>query len=105
MKELEKTIQDNQDKIEIVGQKEQATQLNFLGSTKLQKGHQTFEINIAENTITPAEYESYGILDKNKIGGVRPTRKIVVKQGCYYINALNKKNAMKGFIKMLQNRQ
>jgi len=98
MKELEKISKISDDKAEIVRQV--ATSLSFMGSLKLQRGHTCFEINLKTMAIQEAAFESMVLLDKTKIGGVRPTKKIVINKDCYYITALNKKNAAKKFVKI-----
>lgn len=61
----------------------------------MRKGHTVFEVNFEEGTIKPADFESSVIIDKNAIGGHRKIKKVVIKKGCSYINALNVDNVIK----------
>lgn len=83
----------DKDKIEIVNQEQENYQLNNLGSLLLKNGMKIFEINIKEKTIEDAQYddEVYKVFEKTT------NRKIIVKENCVYITAINKKNAVRKF--------
>lgn len=102
MKETEKIIED---KIEIVGQREVSSEIRFIGSVKnLNRGLTCFEIDYVKNTIFPAEFKQELVFDANAIGKIRPVKKIITKNNCFYVMALNKKNAFKQFLKHVNNR-
>lgn len=83
----------DKDKIEIVNQEQENYQLNKLGSLSLKNGMKIFEINIKEKTIEDVQYEDevYKAFEKTT------NRKIIVKENCVYITAINKKNAVRKF--------
>jgi hypothetical protein len=84
MKEIEQ-----KQNIEIVEQKNQYQEI-FLGSMVKRAGHTIFEYNTKE--LNPAEH-NYSF-EKGKLKD-----KIIVKGDCIYIQALNKKNALKKILK------
>lgn len=90
----------NQDKIEI--QRKQQQEYKFLGSLRKQKGHIIFEYNSETKELNPANFQMENtivIKDRNDlIGGKK--YKVVVNQNCFYIQALNKKNAIKKLTKL-----
>lgn len=90
----------NQDKIEI--QRKQQQEYKLLGSIRKVKGHILFEFNRETKELNPAKFQVENtiiIKDRNDlIGGKK--YKVVVNQNCFYIQALNKKNATKKLIKL-----
>lgn len=98
MEELKTIAKLTDEKLEIV--KPIDTSLVFLGSVMLKNNHTCFEINLKTLDVVPAEYTSIVNYDQSKIGNFRKSKKVVIKDDCYYINALNKKNALKKFIKI-----
>lgn len=99
MKELQEF---KQDKLEVSAVKPVKKELKLLGRLKPQKGHTCFQLNLSNGEITIAEFESVDIhynYDHKKGDGVR--KKIIVKENCVYVTALNKTNAVKHFKRLL----
>lgn len=63
------------------------------GSEVLRSGHRCFEINTITLDVKEAEYS----LEVQFSG--KTTRKITMRRDCVYVNALNKKNALKVYHK------
>ena len=77
--------------IKLHAQKEIEKKTVFIGSTKLTPGHRVFEINERTLDCSEAKYETEVHFNApNK-------RKIIIKEGCVYICALNSKNALKRY--------
>lgn len=99
MKELEIKTGD---KIEIVDQKQQKSQLKLLKSIKPHQGHKCWELNTETGEVKEAEFKEENvdfISAENKKIALR--KKIITKDGYIYLPALNKKNAIKKFKKLL----
>jgi len=99
MKETELIGQDNPKAlIEIPVLKEQ----KMIGRMKKKPGHTLFELDFNTGLIKPAEYESVNIVynpnTKLKSG---VSRKVIIRENCFYECALNMKNAQKRFMKAL----
>lgn len=77
--------------MEIHAQQQVKKQLTLVGSGKLISGHRIFEIDPKANTVIEAEYERMVVFNKPD------WRKIMIKPNCFYVPALNKKNAIKRF--------
>jgi hypothetical protein len=95
MKELQKK---ESDKIENVKQTKQETQFNKIGSLKPKKNHKLFEINISEKTIVLAEFQKLDTAIKWEYavkGLISVNKKVMIKENCLYISAMNKKNVIK----------
>ena len=91
MKELELP---NQDKLEITAQQKQQKELKLVGQIKPHRGHTVFELNLVTNIITPAEFTQQDVT----FGQAQlPNKRIIVKQDCIYLAALNETNARKKF--------
>ncbi len=94
---------EEQDKVVIVEQKEVEKQLKLIGTLKPKRGHTLFEINFKEGTIVEAEIEQQDIhFQKAKNGRMSSNKKVIQKENCIYIPALNKKNASKKLLKLLE---
>lgn len=65
--------------------------LKFLGKITLKKGHTLFEINMQTQEIKTAIYDYYTPWEK----------KLVAREHCVYLPALNKANAIKHFARLL----
>ena len=88
MKELQKI---NADKTELHALKQFEKKTVFDSSTILHPGHRCFEINNKTLECVEAKFEAEVHFNSpNK-------RKIIIKEGYSYINALNKQNALKVF--------
>jgi tRNA(Ile2) C34 agmatinyltransferase TiaS len=84
-----KTERIKSDKVEIHAQKQVEKKTVKLGESFLRSGHTCFEINTKTLECQPAKYEPTATFN----GGVKSV--IIVKEDCVYVNALNKKNALK----------
>ena len=82
---------------EVFDQAEVKKTLQLLGRRPIKKGHRIFEIAVTPEGVT-IETEKEVIMApstiiKGKIVGFKK-QKVIVKKDCYYISALNKKNAL-----------
>ena len=101
MKEQEQIIKD---KTEFVRQAEVDSKFQLIGSVKnLKKGMTLFEINRETLEVVPAEFEKTLVIDFNAMGGKKPIKKVIAKDGCFYSLALNKANALKKYQNYLIN--
>jgi hypothetical protein len=103
MKEINNIIQD---KIEIVKQVNQKKQLQYLGSLKPNKNHQIFQLCLNTGIVELVKFESLTLVFNETDKKIKrltaiPTKKIVVKEQHLYTSALNLKNAVNKFKKML----
>jgi hypothetical protein len=72
--------------------------LQHIGTVKKIKGLTMFELNIKDMTLQPAIYkETVVVVPKD--GKSKIVNKLIVNEGCYYVQALNKKNAYKKLAK------
>jgi hypothetical protein len=94
MKELEKY---NKISTEIKATIPIKKKTKLLGSLYPQKGHKCFEINNLTLEINEAKFESVTINITSISQENYVNKKLLVKENCTYITALNKKNAMKKF--------
>lgn len=85
------------DKVIDVRQKEVKKDLKFLGSIRPHRGHTVFEINLLTSEIVAATFEEL-VYDYE---GHKPKKKIIKKENCIYIPALNVKNAYKVLNRMI----
>lgn len=101
MKEQERIIQD---KTAFVKQAEVDSKFQLIGSVKnLKKGMTLFEINRETLEVTAAEFEKTLVIDFSVIGGKKPVKKVISKDGCFYSLALNKAIALKKYQNYLIN--
>ena len=63
--------------------------LKHIGQQVFKRGLTLFEIDKVNGTIIPAQFEDVVVVGK----GIQ--HKVVVKKGCFYMQALNLKNAAK----------
>lgn len=94
MKEIQETPKD---KTEMSKEQEKKFQQNYLGSIRnMPKSHTLFEFNKQTLEITKAVFESQSVnFEDVKSGKVINRKKLVVKEDCIYIPALNVKNVIK----------
>ena len=103
MKETEFHPKDETNKIE----QQQIAKEELFRVEKLQPGQTMFEVNLKERTCCPAKYEETLTITHETIRGPQGNliqleqhgRKLIIKEGCLYISALNEKNARR---KLLQ---
>ena len=86
---------------EVFDQAEVKKTLQLLGRRPIKKGHRIFEIAVTPEgvTIVQVEIEKEVIMApstivRGKIVDFKKQKVIVAKKDCYYISALNKKNAL-----------
>lgn len=91
MKELE--LKDKE-KLEVVANQQKQIEHQLVGYLMPYNGHKVWEINIETGEIAEAKYSnsSYKAFGENK-------KEIIIKDGFYYVSALNQKNAFKKAIK------
>jgi hypothetical protein len=95
MKELE-THSKVKEEIKAIKPIQKEKQL--LATLKPQKGHRCFEINTATGEINEALFDRKNVhyrITGNISGFVK--KELLVKEGCVYITALNKENALKKY--------
>lgn len=90
MKETQPHLQD-QVKIEVPAQHQKKLQL--LSRKHFKKGHTLFEFNFKENTIKKLVFEEDKLVSFD--GKKQKHKKVVIKENCVYIPALNVKNAIR----------
>lgn len=84
---------DNLSKQQIESLAEQEKELKYVGAMKVVPGHTMFQYNRQQSTIKKAEYTTEAILDVK--GYVKYKKKLTIEPGCFYEQALNKKNFIK----------
>ena len=85
------------DKVELTNLIPVKKEPQIIGTLKLLKGHKCFELNLLTNNICEAIYSNK---DADFILGTNSSvikRKLVVRDDCVYVTALNLKNASKHF--------
>ncbi|MBO5933039.1 MAG: hypothetical protein J6Q19_04865 [Bacteroidaceae bacterium] len=75
-----------------VKQKKQS-EFHLIGNQNKTPGHKLFEFNKTTKMIREADIKADAILDC--YGTIHKETKVFVKQDCFYIQALNRKNAEK----------
>lgn len=82
--------------IEKTRKKEQQKEQKKLGTIKPHRGHTLFEVNKTTGEITEAEFVKTDISFHDAANGIKPkNHKVIVKENCLYVPALNKKNVIK----------
>lgn len=100
MKDLDQNLV--KDPTEVQAVKPIKKEHKFMGSMKPQPGHTLFEINLITGVIVKAIFERKDIsFEEAKTKNYVAKSKVVMKENCVYISALNEKNAMKKFIKQV----
>ena len=83
-------------KMEVPIVKEEKRQVKFINSERKVPGHIMYEHNPATGEIKPATYKEAEIEFTGNLHTPSRTRlKLVVNDGCDYVQALNKRNAIK----------
>lgn len=93
------------DKVDIPGAYNTYYAKEVLGKVTPHKGQFCFEINLITGTIEVAKFEKSTfimgkITNDKKVKEFKVDDEILVKPDCIYIVALNKKNALKKFVKI-----
>lgn len=102
MRELEEKVKVDQ---EIVADQQQEKKLQFIGSTVVSPGHKLWELDVVSGNIVEASFDTSEVhvnFEENRTVG---RKKLIMKPGCLYASALNKKNAFKKFLKMVNGRR
>ena len=94
MKELEPI---EQIPIEIREEQEQKKEIRFIGSQRSVPGHTLFEYNYATKELNKAKFKIDTLEIKSlSIEHLKLNhKKVIVNENCYYLQALNQKNAIK----------
>lgn len=83
------------DKTNIVNQKEIESECKFIDSINYHKGHKIWEFNTETGKLEIAKFEESVIqYNPNKIKQHK-THKLIMKKNCFYVSALNIKNAFR----------
>lgn len=99
MKELEPT-KSKEPEVQIV--QDVKITPKFIGQVKKIKGLTMFEFDPVKMILLPAKYKET-IVSIGKHGDNKVVHKLIVSQGCYYVQALNKHNAYKKLAKIHKN--
>lgn len=102
MKDLNKVETPESDKV-VISQDIKKT-ITFLGSQRKIKGLTMFEFNPIELTLEPAKYRETKVevgTGKNPVNTLR--HKLIYKENCIYLQALNKRTAYKKIAKRYKN--
>ena len=92
---VDKLTVDEPDKLQVQAVKPARTETR-VDSIIQHKGHTLFEINPVTGKCKVAEYEQ---VDATLSGSVH--KKVIAHQNCVYVSALNKKNALIKYFKMV----
>ncbi len=105
MKETQIHIQDQ---VQIFAQVQAKKKRELIGTLIPENGHTLFEFNRESKVLTKAEFEECNVYmhGVSKSGAVvnynvGTTKKVIVKENCFYVSSLNAKNAAKKIHKQL----
>ena len=98
MKELEKEVKMDQ---EIHADQQQEKQMKYVGSTIIMPGHKLWELDVVSGNIVEAKFDTSEVVVDFENNSTVGRKKLIMKPGCLYAGALNKKNAFKKFLKMV----
>ena len=80
----------------LVSEKEQEKKLEKIATIKPHRGHTLFEVNMATGEILEAEFEKQDVHYHEVINNHNISKKkVITKEGYFYVSALNKKNVLK----------
>ena len=97
MKELQEVIKD---KIKSAEERELKKQLKHVGLLTPKPGQKVYKLNLTTESVDMATIE----LSCEFVNGkVIEKRKLKVENDCWYVAAINKENACRKFLKMLNN--
>ncbi len=80
--------------------KAQEEKQKYHGSLKMHRGHTLFEINLVNKEIKKAEFQETVYDAASKHNKIR--KKVIMRDDCVYIAALNEKNALKKLMKKIK---
>jgi ribosome maturation factor RimP len=102
MKEIEQHLID---KVEIVASQQERKQINFIGTVAKAKGLTLWEINLKAKSIIPATFtkETVALADLTDCSKTSTVIRhhLEMKENCFYVQAVNKENALRKCLKML----
>jgi hypothetical protein len=104
MKELQQHITKGMAAQEIQAPMQHESRKEYIGSFHPHNGQKVWQMCKATGEITEAEYNDTAVI-LNGVQVLSPytvVNKIIIKPGCLYCVAINKKNAFKQFVKQLQ---
>lgn len=85
-----------------VGITQQQTKQKKFDTLRPKPGHTCYELDLATGNIQPSKFESINVdYISAKEGSKDLNKKIITKDTCLYVTALNKKNADKKFAQIL----
>lgn len=99
MKELDPVLEPAKDILQ-VNAEAPVRKNEIFGQLHPHKGHRVWELNRRTGEVSQATIEETAII--NLDGKVTNNKRVKVKPGYLYLSALNKKSAIKHFIKLMQ---
>jgi len=91
------------DKIQIQAEQQEEYKLEFVKRIIPKENHTLYEINVETNSITEAKFnlnQDYRLNWNWKKGDrIASKKSLIVNEGCVYVSALNKSNALKQYKK------
>lgn len=99
MKELEKI---SPDKLEVAAVKPVKKESTIIKQFKPQPGQQLFEYSFATGKVSITKPDETNISYESALNGGREKKKVTRNPDCIYTVALNKRNAIKKFQKMIK---
>jgi hypothetical protein len=87
------------EQVQIAGQREVRKEKKYLGTLHPHTGHKIWQIDLSTKEIAEAEFEKEDHILTAR--GVNSRKRILVKPHHLYCSALNRKNALKKFVKMI----
>ena len=93
------------DEVKQVAQVEQEKQLRHIGQIRPHKGHKLFEVDQKTGVVREAQFEKTDIHYSQDLNKAKRSKKVVVREGCFYLTALNQKNACRKYLKMILNKR
>lgn len=93
MKEIETRIKEQ---VKFSKEIKQEKQTFLVNSIHPHEGHKCFEYNVVTKELKGAEFMEVAIsFEAAQMGEIAPKRKVMTKENCIYLTALNEKNAVK----------
>jgi isopentenyl diphosphate isomerase/L-lactate dehydrogenase-like FMN-dependent dehydrogenase len=87
-------------KVEASKQQQKETQKKLLATIRPHKGHTLYEINVLTGDTVEAEFEQVNAHFGEV--GTKVRKQVITKENCFYISALNKKNAILKFHRFMK---
>lgn len=93
-----KELQEIDSKVEIVEEQQQRKEIKLIGRQRRVRGLTLWEFNHKEKTLQPAKFhkQDFAITAlSTSPEALKISNKVVVNENCVYVQALNRKNAIK----------